>query len=91
MISKRGIEGPPDLVVEILSESTQSFDRGTKRQVYARYGVDHYWIVDPEARTLSEHVRRGNDYALLATHTAPAVCRTTLFPDLELDLGRVFP
>jgi len=91
VISKRGIEGPPDLVVEVLSESTQSFDRGAKRQVYARYGVDHYWIVDPEARALAEHVRSRNDYALLATHTAPAVCRTALFPDLQLELARVFP
>src|SRR5262245_39997816 len=90
VVSKRGIEGPPDLVVEILSESTQSFDRGAKQQAYARYGVDHYWIVDPEARPLSEHVRSGNDYALHVTHTAPAVCRTTLFPDLELDLASVF-
>jgi Uma2 family endonuclease len=91
MISKRGVEGPPDLVVEVLSEGTQSFDRRTKKQVYARYGVDHYWIVDPEARALAEHVRSGHDYAHLATHTAPAVCRTMLFPDLELDLARVFP
>jgi Uma2 family endonuclease len=91
MISKRGIEGPPDLVLEILSDGTESFDRGTKRQIYLRYGVTHYWIVDPEARVLAEHVRSGNDYELRATHAAPAVCCTSAFPDLELDLARVFP
>lgn len=91
MISRRGVEGPPDLVVEILSESTQSLDRGAKRQVYARYGVAHYWIVDPESRAIAEHVRTGTDYELRATHTAPGTCRTALFPELQLDLARVFP
>ncbi len=91
MISRRGVEGPPDLVVEILSESTQSLDRGAKRQAYARYGVAHYWIVDPEARVIAELVRRDNEYELRATHAAPGTCRTILFPDLDLDLARVFP
>lgn len=91
MISRRAIEGPPDLVVEILSDGTQSFDRGAKRQIYARYGVGHYWIVDPEARVLAEHVRRGNDYELCGTHAAPSTCRPAPFSDLELDLARVFP
>jgi Uma2 family endonuclease len=91
MISKRGIEGPPDLVVEILSDGTESFDRGAKRQIYLRYGVTHYWIVDPDARLLAEYVRSGNDYELRATHASPSVCRATLFPELELDLSRVFP
>jgi Uma2 family endonuclease len=49
-ITKRGIEGPPLLVVEILSPSTQKQDRGVKAQRYAELGVEHYWIVDPEKK-----------------------------------------
>jgi len=60
IISERGIEGAPDLAVEILSESTQAIDRGAKRQLYARYGVLHYWIVDPASRSLAEHVLSGS-------------------------------
>jgi Uma2 family endonuclease len=49
-ITDRGIEVPPDLVVEVLSPSTAFRDRGLKRERYARFGVPEYWIIDPEAR-----------------------------------------
>src|SRR5439155_1983242 len=51
-ISGRGVEGPPTLVVEILSPSTSRIDRVRKTQLYAQYGVPYYWIVDPRARTI---------------------------------------
>lgn len=46
-VSKRGVEGPPLLVVEIISPSTGKRDRGLKARRYAELGVEHYWIVDP--------------------------------------------
>lgn len=51
-ISKRGIEKPPLLVVEILSPSTRRVDRGVKFRRYAALGVQHCWIVDPNANRL---------------------------------------
>jgi Uma2 family endonuclease len=63
-ISRRGIEGPPTLVVEILSPSTASIDRRTKTRLYARFGVPFYWLVDPEARTLEALSLGPDGYAL---------------------------
>lgn len=42
----------PVLVVEVLSPSSRTTDRTTKRELYARHGVEHYWIVDPEQPSL---------------------------------------
>lgn len=50
--SDRGIEGPPDLIVEILSPSTAERDRGIKLERYRHFGVPEYWVVDPDARAI---------------------------------------
>ena len=52
VVTDRGIEGPPDLVVEVLSPSTAARDRGIKLERYRLYGVPEYWIVDPDERTV---------------------------------------
>ncbi len=55
IMSERGIEGAPTLVVEVVSPSTGAIDRRRKLQLYARYAVPNYWIVDPPARTIEAH------------------------------------
>jgi len=52
LVSDRGVEGPPDLVVEVLSPSTAARDRGIKLNRYRFYGVAEYWVVDPDERTI---------------------------------------
>ncbi|MGH7343054.1 MAG: Uma2 family endonuclease, partial [Candidatus Rokuibacteriota bacterium] len=52
IVTERAIEGPPDLAIEILSPWSDRRDRVAKAELYARYGVRHYWIVDPETRKL---------------------------------------
>lgn len=56
IITPRGVEGPPDLVVEILSPSTALKDRFVKSEVYARFGVKEYWLVDIYHRTLEQYL-----------------------------------
>lgn len=52
IITERGIEGTPDLVVEIISPSNSFVDRNTKRLKYLKLGVKEYWIIDGANRTL---------------------------------------
>lgn len=52
-IDKKGIFGPPDLAVEVLSESTAYKDETMKFKLYERHGVREFWIVNPEARYLN--------------------------------------
>lgn len=42
------IQGAPDLVIEVVSPGTEWYDRSTKQEWYATYGVCEYWVVDPE-------------------------------------------
>ena len=49
MIGKANISGAPDSVVEILSPGSRHKDLAIKRKIYARFGVQEYWIVDPDA------------------------------------------
>ena len=62
-VSSRGIEGAATLAVEILSPWTAAIDRQRKRQLYARYGVPFYWIVDPDARSVEAQALGPQGYA----------------------------
>jgi Uma2 family endonuclease len=52
IISERGIEGPPDLVIEVVSPSNSFLDRNSKKRKYLEFGVKEYWIVDQGNKTL---------------------------------------
>ena len=54
----------PDLVVEILSPSTQGVDRGVKMQDYALHGVDEYWLLAPSTATVEQYLLNGDAYEL---------------------------
>lgn len=53
---RRGLEGAPDLVIEVLSPATAQRDRGDKFRLYERFGVREYWIADPTHKTLEVYV-----------------------------------
>lgn len=59
-------ELPPDWVCEILSPSTAKVDRAEKLPIYARHGVAHAWLVDPDLRTLEVFENLGGKWLLLA-------------------------
>ncbi len=54
----------PDLIVEILSPSTEANDRGIKFVDYAAHGVAEYWIVDPDAEMIEQYTLKGDTYQL---------------------------
>jgi Uma2 family endonuclease len=88
--SRRGIEGAPDLIVEIVSPGTLKFDRVSKCQIYARYGVKWYWIVNPDDRTLDEYELRENCYNLSGSYSGDMTFNPRLFPGLQMDLSEIW-
>lgn len=59
-LDKYGCKGAPDLIVEVLSPSTQRHDQLIKLNLYQRAGVREYWIVDPENKTVRVMVQAGD-------------------------------
>lgn len=55
IVTERGVEGPPDLVVEVLSPWSRKRDKVVKLRTYARFAVPEYWIVDAAAKTLEQY------------------------------------
>ena len=83
-VSERGVEGAPSLAVEIVSPSTRQRDREAKRELYARHGVPHFWIVDPEARAIEAYALRSSAYVVQAQAFGPDVLHAEPFPDLPI-------
>jgi Uma2 family endonuclease len=90
IVTKRAVEGPPDLVVEILSPWSVRRDRVAKAALYARFGIAHYWLLDPEVRIFEVYKAEDAEYRLVETHGASGMMRTPLFPDLDADLSVVW-
>lgn len=90
-ITGRGIEGPPTLAVEILSPSTMQIDRSVKFQLYARYGVPYYWVVDPDARTIDGYRLTERAYELAARLQGEHPIALQPFSDLALAPESIWP
>lgn len=62
IITRRGIEGTPDLVVEVLSSGSLKRDRQQKLRAYANYGIPEYWIVAIEHVSLEQYMLKDGVY-----------------------------
>lgn len=88
----RGVRGAPDLVIEILSDSTRRLDLLKKFDIYQRAGVREYWIVDPEARTVTVHTLEDGVYrSPAALYRADASVPVGVLEGFKVDLRTVFP
>lgn len=90
IITERAVEGPPDVLVEILSPSSVDRDRHLKRGLYARFGVREYWIVDPMHGLLEAYRLADGGYLLRERHDRASILRCADFPGLEVPLLEVF-
>jgi Uma2 family endonuclease len=86
------IKGAPNLVVEIASPATRKRDATVKRDAYARFGVDEYWIVDPDRANVEAYRLTRGRYWLAAdlSRDRDDALTTPLLPGLTLPLSKIF-
>jgi len=80
----------PDLIVEILSPSTEARDRGVKFTDYAAHGVREYWIIDPVAQVLEQYLLLETGEYDLALKSDSGSVKSTAIPGFEIPIRAVF-
>ncbi|XID90757.1 Uma2 family endonuclease [Paenibacillaceae bacterium WGS1546] len=84
------VYGAPDLVVEILSDSTARRDKTLKKSTYEKFGVGEYWLVDPVYRLVEQFVLVEGEYRLVATCSEEEELVASTVPSLTVDLSAIF-
>jgi Uma2 family endonuclease len=89
-LTESGVQGPPDLIVEIVSPGSIRLDAVKKRALYDRHGVPEYWLVLPEQDQVEIFCRARGGFARPQLLEANDVLTTPLLPGFELTLRQVF-
>lgn len=87
-IGKKAMEGPPDLAVEVISPSSIEVDREDKFAEYLTAGVAHYWIIDPQERTMDAWKLEGGAYVVSGHGRDDDVLRLPPFLELDIPLSK---
>ena len=92
IVKGANVQGAPDLVVEILSDSSRQRDEILKPPLYERSGVLEYWLVDPRARTVKVCRYAGARFLAEQEFSSAAgdVLTTPLLAGLEIPVGEIF-
>ena len=100
-IKKNGYHGVPRLIVETLSPATALKDRTVKKDKYAQIGVDEYWIISPQERSIEIYYLENGGYTLVASYileddttdehyNAETVITLKAMPSVSVQLREIF-
>jgi Uma2 family endonuclease len=89
-LTKDEVNGPPDLVVEIVSPASRNIDRKEKAANYANYGVREYWLVYPEAWIIEVLELKEGKFQLLGRYGEGETVRSEVLAGLEFLAETVF-
>ncbi|MDO5607469.1 MAG: Uma2 family endonuclease [Capnocytophaga sp.] len=89
-LDKKGCVGAPDLVVEVLSPGNSKKELKIKYGLYEENGVKEYWIIDPSREDLQVFSLENGKFSFKGTFFDDDEINSSLFPELKIDLKRVF-
>lgn len=89
-VTNKGIEGPPEIIIEVISPSNVYTDRNQKKKSYLAFGVKEYWIVDPANKTIEIYTpESGLDSPLLYLAEEGQISSKVL-PHLTFNVSEIF-
>ena len=90
IIGEKKIEGAPDLVIEILSESNAYYDLKHKKNIYEKYGVKEYWIIDPMDKSIEVFEGKAKKFTLIDQKKDKGKIKSKIFSGLKIDTEDIF-
>jgi Uma2 family endonuclease len=87
---KQSLFGIPDLVVEIVSESSKKKDKIIKKKLYEKFGINEYWVVEPNDKKIIVHVINNNRYVVYSSAKEEGIIKSKVLEGFELNLKEVF-
>ena len=90
IITDTNIQGSPDLVVEVLSPSTQKYDRKEKSQLYYASKVKEYWLIDPALQLVEVFFAGEMEWNRAGVYDELDVLTSPLLTGLQLELKNIF-
>ena len=90
ILTAAGVQGAPDLVVEILSPGTAERDKGYKRALYAQHGVKEYWLVGTDAGTITVLLLEETGYEVVGTFGEGDTLTSPTLDGFSLRIDEVF-
>ncbi len=91
IIGETGIEGAPDLVVEVLSPATAYYDLRTKFRAYEKSGVKEYWIVDPERKSVEVYTVTNGKFSLSSEAEGTGTTQSFVLSEFSANIALIFP
>lgn len=90
IIGEKKIEAAPDLVIEILSESTAYYDLRLKKRVYEKSGVKEYWIVDPMEKTIEVYENINGEFKAFSQGQGKEIVKSKLLEGFSVEMEKIF-
>ena len=89
-IDRRGCNGAPDMMIEVLSPSTAKKDLNEKFNLYEEAGVKEYWVVFPDAQAINVYALQDGKFELVDEYEEDAKVPVNTLPGLTVDLADIF-
>ncbi len=90
IITEKNIAGAPDLVIEIVSPSSGYYDLIEKKEIYERFGVEEYWIVDPRKQWLEIYFTGDGKFRLIQRLEKAGIAKSKVLPGFQIQFAKVF-